>query len=556
MSSPNKTSGRIDELPQKAGTSLPASSGLRRRRAVGQRPRILIVEDNPVDAARVEEKLLEPPAEYDVSTAASVAEALARLESEGFDVVLLDLHLPDGEELEALAAIRAAALGAPVLVLTGQDDEPLARRCIEAGAEDFVEKGTMTGLSMRRAVGYALARHGARELAERLAHADRLAAIGRLAVSVAHEINNPVTFITMNQELLLRRLESLRAATDDPDPRAALGAIRALAGEMHEMLLENTLGMERIAAIVRDLRTLARQEPEDVKPVDPVAVCKAACAVVQNHVRHRARLETRFESVSKVNADARKLEQVVINLVTNAAQSIPEGAVEENRVTVSTEERAGAVVIAVADTGAGMPPRVRARIFEPFYSTKVAGEGTGLGLSVSNEIILGFGGTIEVESEVGKGSRFEVVLPRAEERWHRPTPVPSTRPPVHRPKRRVLLVDDDPQVLTALERSLAVAHDVTKALGGRAALAVLEKDANFDAIVCDLTMPDVDGVAVHQALGERHPELVGRLVVVTGGAITDRTTNFLDTSGVLVLQKPVTPAALLATIDSLSRSGQ
>jgi CheY-like chemotaxis protein len=211
------------------------------------------------------------------------------------------------------------------------------------------------------------------------------------------------------------------------------------------------------------------------------------------------------------------------------------------------------VVIEVADTGSGMLPRVRERIFEPFFSTKKAGEGTGLGLSVSADIVSGFGGSIEVASENGEGSRFFVVLPRHAEGWHGPEKAATTRPPMALARKRVLLVDDEPQVLTALERSLRSVHDVTIAASGREAISLLERDAQFDVVLCDLTMPDVDGVAVFADIQARFPHLASRFVAVTGGAITERAAVFTETSGTRVVSKPMSPDLLLRTIDAVTR---
>ncbi|HEX7672144.1 MAG TPA: response regulator [Polyangiaceae bacterium] len=402
--------------------------------------RLLVVEDNPSDVALVRECLFEPGSNYEIVNVSRLSEAKNLLHSERFDAILLDLRLPDGEELEALGVIQHAAPETPIVVVTGLEDRALARRCIEAGADDYIEKTAMTTSLLRRAVGYALARGKTKELNQR--HSDRLAAIGRLSVSVAHEINNPITFITMNQELLLRRLQTLREIGGAGEAEA-FGPLLATVAEMQEMLLENKVGVERIASIVRDLR--------------------------------------------------------------------------------------------------------------PFFSTKASGEGTGLGLSVSADIIASFGGTITVDSTENEGSRFEVVLPIRDDARAEPTPPRTTRPPPVHARRRVLLVDDDAQVLVAVQRSLQSTHDVTAASGGAEALAILERGAEFDVVLCDLTMPDVDGVAVYAAVVSRFPNLVPRFVAITGGAVTDRARRFVDSGEARVVEKPVSPASLLRLIEEVTQ---
>jgi two-component system NtrC family sensor kinase len=513
--------------------------------------RLLLIEDNPSDVALVRECLIEPGMNYEIVNVSRLSEAKSLLRSERFDAILLDLRLPDGEELEALGVVQEAAPETPIVVLTGLEDRALARRCIEAGADDYIEKTAMTTSLLRRAVGYALARGKTKELSQRLQHSDRLAAIGRLAVSVAHEINNPITFITMNQELILRRLDTLRGIASAGDA-AAFGPVLLTVAEMQELLLENKIGVERIGSIVRDLRSLARHEPDDVSWVDVTLVCKAACAIVANHVRHHARLVMDLREVSRIAVDPRKLEQVVINLVMNASQAIRRGTVEENEVRVATLERDGSVVIAVEDTGSGISPRVRDLMFEPFFSTKASGEGTGLGLSVSADIVASFGGTITVESVENRGSRFEVVLPIREDARAGVGHPRTTRPPPVHARKRILLVDDDAQVLLALRRSLQQSHDVTIASGGAEALATLEREQDFDVILCDLTMPDVDGVAVHAAVVSCHPRLVPRFVAITGGAVTERTSRFVEFGMARIVEKPISPAALLRLIEEVA----
>jgi PAS domain S-box-containing protein len=247
----------------------------------------------------------------------------------------------------------------------------------------------------------------ARDLTERkrleaqLVMADRLASVGRLAATVGHEINNPLAFVLTNLELSLERL--------------AGGAVSAdRAAEIAEMLREAREGAERVRHIVRDLKVFSRGDTEERAAVDPRRVLDSCVNMAKGEIRQRARLVKRYAETPRVLANEARLGQVLLNLLVNAAHAIPEDTGGEQEITVSTATDAeGRVVIEVSDTGTGIPEDVKRRIFEPFFTTKTGGAGTGLGLSICQSIVTSLGGQITVESKVGKGTTFRVVLPPA-----------------------------------------------------------------------------------------------------------------------------------------------
>jgi CheY-like chemotaxis protein len=208
---------------------------------------------------------------------------------------------------------------------------------------------------------------------------------------------------------------------------------------------------------------------------------------------------------ARVRGTHTQLCQVLTNLLLNAAQAIPAGAPKAHRVEVTVRDEAPDVVVRVRDSGTGTPEEVRAHIFEPFFTSKVRGRGMGLGLTISHEIIRQHGGSLACESELGRRTTFEIRLPRASqpptpraERTMTPSPAPTGR-------RRVLIVDDDPAITATFGRVLARHCDVVTAASGHEAIAVLSSDERWDAILCDLMMPEVDGVAVHAWLSEHRP---------------------------------------------------
>jgi PAS domain S-box-containing protein len=241
---------------------------------------------------------------------------------------------------------------------------------------------------------------------ERLAMAERLASIGTLASGVGHEINNPLTYIINNLALVERELAALEKVDD-------LAAVRERLAGLGRKVSDASYGAGRVREIVRDLRSMSgTQELEDL--VDLARVAERALRLTDHELHGRAALVRELGPVPPVVASEGRLIQVVVNLLLNAAQSIPPGDPDRNRIAVTTATRPdGSAMIEVSDSGHGIAPEALGRIFDPFYTTKEVGTGTGLGLAISHRIITALGGEIEVESARGRGSRFRVVLPAA-----------------------------------------------------------------------------------------------------------------------------------------------
>jgi signal transduction histidine kinase len=238
---------------------------------------------------------------------------------------------------------------------------------------------------------------------EQLLFTDRLATVGRLAANVRHEINNPLAYILSNLGYIHKELEK-RTQTTSPELRDLLEAATAA----HE-------GADRVRLIVQELGMLSRPDDVALGPVELGAVVHSAIKLAARELLNRARIVEECDGVPWVWANGPRLGQVVINLLINAAHAITPGKPAENEVrVVARDSGAGRVLLEVKDTGCGIPPENLGRIFEPFFTTKPLGEGTGLGLSVCQTIITSMGGTIEVESEVGRGSTFRITLPLAD----------------------------------------------------------------------------------------------------------------------------------------------
>jgi signal transduction histidine kinase/DNA-binding NtrC family response regulator len=380
-------------------------------------------------------------------------------------------------------------------------------------------------------------RRQAQELRDRLAHTERLAAIGQLAAGVTHEINNPATYVVAN---LTTMLDLLTALELDPSAREDT---RAKLRELGEMARENLDGMARIRSITNDLRTFSRIDSQEVSLVDLNECAISACKIAFNEIRQRAHLVQALGEVPAIPASRGKLAQVVTNLLVNAAQAIPEGNVEAHRVTVRTGHDSGEVWLQVEDTGRGIPPQIKARIFDPFFTTKARTQGTGLGLALCADIVRQHQGNIKVSSHPEGGSTcFEVRLPvDTQLAINPPTPATSQVVPRMRKSRRLqlLLIDDEPLVLRSLRRMLAE-HHVDTAQSGHDALLQLQKKHDYDLIFCDLMMPEMDGTVVHAEIERRMPELLHRLVFCSGGAFTSRTKQFIEQTQRPLVEKPLT----------------
>jgi PAS domain S-box-containing protein len=237
----------------------------------------------------------------------------------------------------------------------------------------------------------------------RLMLASRMASIGTLAAGMAHEINNPLAYVLLNLELVAEQI--LEISRDAPSGRMR---------ELGTLVAEAREGGERVRKIVGDLKTFSRVDDACSALLDVRRVLEVAATMANNEIRHRARLVKELGEVPLVEGDEARLGQVFINLLVNAAQAIPEGGADANEIRVATRtDGAGRAVVEVRDTGPGMSHEVQARIFDPFFTTKPIGVGTGLGLSICHGIVTALGGEITVQSELGKGAMFQVVLPAA-----------------------------------------------------------------------------------------------------------------------------------------------
>jgi PAS domain S-box-containing protein len=401
-----------------------------------------------------------------------------------------------------------------------------------------------------------------------MAQADRLASMGMLAAGVAHEINNPLAYVRYNVESLAQDLPRLVDATQ----RACTMILNQLGTVWHAQVVgedaeilepaaladaidranESLEGVERIVAITRDLSKFSRVEHVNWTQVDIKIALEAAVNMTHNEVLHRARLIRDIRPVPRVWASEGKLSQVFLNLLVNAAHAIDEGDVTGNQITVRTWSEEGDVCVEIADTGRGIPPENLERIFEPFYTTKPVGVGSGLGLSISKNILAEFKGSLTVSSEVGKGSRFRVRLPvmkelESESRW---SPAVEKLPTAVQ-RGRILVIEDEESIRKSLVRLLGGDHEVATVTCGQEAQKLMARDSAFDLVICDLMMAPMSGIEFHAWLAVEHPLLARQLVFITGGAFTANAREYLASVGNLIVQKPFDAKTLRVQVSKM-----
>jgi PAS domain S-box-containing protein len=361
----------------------------------------------------------------------------------------------------------------------------------------------------------------------------RLASIGILAAGVGHEINNPLSCVISALSVAERSLASLErdAAVGVGDRSTDLPARLA---HVHEGLTLARDGAARIAGVVGGLRALSRPDTPEPGRVAPAACIDSAIAIARAASSGRARFTREGDAVPDVVGDETRLGQVLLNLLTNAAQAIPEDRAGHVRVRTRAETP-DRVVIEVMDNGSGIAAEHLPYIFDPFFTTKGRDEGTGLGLSITRRIVVALGGSIDADSTVGQGSTFRVTLPVAP--GARSDRVVAVGAATSRPN--VLVVDDEAQLVVALTAILEDEFEVRSATSAREALGVLRAGARCDVVLCDLMMRDMDGAEFQAKLAGVAPDLRARVVFMTGGAFTPDARAFLDRTTNPCLAKPL-----------------
>jgi two-component system NtrC family sensor kinase len=387
-----------------------------------------------------------------------------------------------------------------------------------------------------------------REIAERtraeceLRRAQRLEGLGRLAAGLCHEINNPLTFIVGSIE-----------AMDDTFQEVNRMLPRDMSEELDELLRTVAVGADRITQIVRNVKLLSRQNDADVELVDVHASMDTAAEMMQRSLGSHIEVRIEFDRGTPMRVMGRRLEleQVLVNLLENASHALA-GVAEGNAVIrVHVQALSERVQITVADSGPGIPEDVLDKIFDPFFTTKPVNQGTGLGLSICHSLVSGMNGTIEVKSQLGRGTTFTITMPAVSAELLMRASALTTETAVEREfysevRGCVLVIDDEPLILKILQRVLR-GHDVTTVSNVNDALSLCMHQT-FDLILSDIMMPGISGRDFYHMLASARPGDEEKIVFITGGTLIEEVLVFLDSVSNLCLEKPIDVHALRTLI--------
>lgn len=359
------------------------------------------------------------------------------------------------------------------------------------------------------------------ELQERPARSSRLSAV---TAGLAHELNNPLTYLTLNLDFAERELGRLREGTEAEREGALL--------QTTESLRVAREGVERLSAIVRDLRAFSRAG-EGIRVVDPRRLLELAFALTRNSLRHKARLQIELHDVADVDANEAELGQSLVGLLLLILHQIEDGASVEHLLEIRLEQaNESTVEIKIAMSG-------------PNAQQNLGNDPEFMGLQAR---IAAFGGQLVA---LGAEATLRLQVSGAE---RSSKPVTSIPPPSQLSVRpRVLLIEDEPKIAEALRTLLGEEAEVDHVASGRQAIEVLLRDQRYQLILCDLMMPDIGGIDVHEAVRRARPGVERRIVFLTGGVFSQRTRDFLRSTPNRTLDKPVDPGLLLSLVRSLPR---
>lgn len=456
---------------------------------------ILHLEDNREDAALVASMLRGGGIEAVIDVVDTRSAFGATVAQGRHDLILADYQLPQFDGLEALAMARRLRPDIPLIMVSGVLGEEAAIESMRSGATDYVLKTRLSRLvpAVRRALQEAQERAERRLLEEQFLQAQKMELFGRLAGGVAHDFNNILTIVMSNCGLMLAGM-----APSDPH---------------HHLVEEIEQAGLRGAALTRQLLIFARHEARKPEILEVDEVLRTAAPLLRRLVPESVHIAMDLSAgPARIEADRRHLEQAIMNLVVNARDAMARGG--SIQIGTSASE-SGPVRIMVRDTGHGMTPEVRARIFEPFFSTKPSGTGTGLGLPTVQRIVGESGGEISVESTPGEGARFTITFPRHAGDLS-PQHNHQSHPMLPRGTETILVVEDDPAVRERAAGMLTrQGYDVLTAGDGQEAVDLLARQRRGVSLVfTDVIMPEMNAGAMASRLRESHPRL--RILFTSG----------------------------------------
>jgi signal transduction histidine kinase len=517
--------------------SAPATGPESSRSGMNSPLRILHLEDDSTDAALIQSTLEAGGIACAITCVQTRKDFVAALERGGLDLILSDFTLPAFDGLTAMTIASTKWPSIPVIIVSGTLGEERAVAALKNGATDYVLKEDLSRLvpAVRRALQEAREREERRVADAQAIEVQKMDVLGQLAAGVAHDFSNILAVIQGHSELMMQKLDPADGL------RNHVGEIRHAA--------------QRAVALTRQLLVFSRKET--VQPV--VLDLNDVVADLENMLLRLINEDIEMtivpgKQIGRIQADSGYIGQVLMNLVVNARDAMPNGGkltiatsnvtFDENQARAHPGRKPGDyVMLSVSDTGIGMTDEVKARMFEPLFTTKPKGKGTGLGLPTCQAIVQQSGGHIEVSSDLGVGTTFRVRFPRVDQPLSG-TASPFQTGPLERGTETLLVVEDESAVRMLVQAVLEDhGYEVLCACNGQEGLRVARehKGAPISLVITDLVMPVMGGKVMAEWLKATYPEVK---VLFTSG-YTD-TTGAND--GSAFLPKPYTPASLTSKV--------
>jgi signal transduction histidine kinase len=510
---------------------------------------ILHLEDDPNDADIIRSTLEAAGIACAITCVENQHDYIAALERGGIDLIFSDFSLPAFDGLSATKIAQARWPNIPVILVSGTLGEELAIDSLKNGATDYVLKERLSRLvpAVRRAMQEVEARAERQRLKAQFIEAQKMEVVGQLAGGVAHDFNNILAIIMGYCDLLSSDL-----GPDSP--------LRTYTEEIQQ-------ASERAAGLTRQLLVFSSKQVVQPVVLDLNDVLADLDKMLRRLIHENVEMAIfPGKQIGRIKADSGYIGQVLMNLVVNARDAMPKGgklAIRTENVTLDEEHtraHSGAipgdyVMLSVGDTGTGMTPEVKARLFEAFFTTKAKGKGTGLGLATCQTIIQQSGGYIDVCSDLGKGATFKIYFPRVEQSLGLPAKAALTGP-LPGGTETIMVVEDDPSLRhLALGILEARGYEVLSASNGQEALHVASEHSGLpiSLVLTDIVMPLMGGEVMAQWLKTTYPDLK---ILFTSGYTDDAVIRqgVLD-AGVEFLPKPYTPSILSRRVRGLLDKG-
>jgi len=504
--------------------------------------RILMVEDSPSDALLLTRHCQWHLPQARVEQVDRVRDAEQRLESEEFDILLLDLSLPDAKGLEAPRRLHEHAQSLPIIILSGSDSEELALGALKIGAQDHLSKNDLDGRLLARCIRHAIERKQSelalREKDGKLMRKQRLEIVGELAAGVAHEFNN-----------LLQIIQAYtRFAQDGLDP----------GDQPHADLVEVRKATDRAAALTAQMLSFGRPPSMTRQVVDVNASISSLVAMLSRLVGDHIEITLSLDARNcRLEVNQTQFEQMLINICLNARDAMPHGgrleiatsleSIQQDYCETNPEMKPGQYLrVSLRDNGYGMTEEVRQRIFDPFFTTKEVGEGTGLGLSIVYGLVQQYAGAINVYSEPGIGTVFNLYFP-AEGGGGDPGGCPE-QSHVGGGSETILVADDEAQVRDSTVRILQRAgyRCICCADGEQAVIQFERRMHEIDAVLLDVIMPKRTGRHVCEGIRALKSDVP--VMFCSGNDKQMGLPEFAARHGITVLEKPFRSDTLLRAV--------